>query len=352
MPGQDDPLPPLVWDPQRVQIRGFTTGLYQIEWLLVMLVTFYLVALGSPGEGEGGMLLALVAYFGFSLMASQLRFFGDRQRWLLAIHTWVMISFITWFLYSTQGVTGPLASLYLLAVVTSALTLGVQATLLEVAAIAACYLLLFQLGDAKLMTPANLALVGSNLTVFLIVGYLISALVHAIQVSNRLLLAMASQDPLTGLFNRRAFDDLARPIHAMAQRSQRPYSMIVIDMDGLKTINDGLGHDAGDRALVDLAQRLRDCARSSDLVARYGGDEFVLLLPDTDADGARSMMQRLLVSVRESDLCFSIGVASYPEHGDRLEQLFSHADRAMYRSKASGGSRVSVQDQAQPEEHE
>ncbi len=245
--------------------------------------------------------------------------------------------------------TGPLSSLYLLAVVTSALTLGVLATLLEVAAIAASYLLLFQLGGTTLMTAANLALVSTNLVVFLVVGYLTAALVNAIQVSNRMLLAMASQDPLTGLFNRRAFTDLAQTIHAMTERSQRSYSVIVIDMDGLKAINDSQGHEAGDRAILDLAQRLKGCARSSDLVARHGGDEFVMLLPDTDADGARQLMQRLLASVASSELQFSIGVASYPEHGVQLEHLLEHADRAMYESKASGGHRVSLQDPVQRE---
>ncbi|MDN3521932.1 GGDEF domain-containing protein [Halomonas ramblicola] len=345
-----DPLPPLVWDSRRVQIQGFTTGLHQLEWLLVTLVTLYVGIMGIPNEGGWGLLLATIAYFGFSLTASRLRFFGDRQRWLLAIHTWVMIGFITWFLYSTEGVTGPMASLYLLAVVTSALTLGVLATLLEVAAIAACYLLLLQLSGATLMTPANLTLVSTNLAVFLIVGYLTAALVTAIQVSNRMLLDMASQDPLTGLFNRRALTDLSQPIHALAKRSQRPYSVIVIDMDGLKAINDSQGHEAGDRAILDLAQRLKSCARSSDLVARHGGDEFVMLLPDTDADGARHLMQRLLASVVDSGLQFSIGVASYPEHGDQMEHLLAHADHAMYRSKTSGGNRVFVQGQA-PREH-
>ncbi|MFP4138563.1 MAG: GGDEF domain-containing protein [Halomonas sp.] len=339
------PLPPLVWDSGRVQIQGFTTGLHQLEWLLVTLVTLYIGIVGLPDEGGEGLLLAIIGYFIFSLAASRVRFFGERQRWLLALHTWVMIGFITWVLYSTEGVTGPMSSLYLLAVVTSALTLGVLTTLLEVAVIAACYLLLFHLGGNALLAPASLALISTNLVVFLVVGYLTAALVSAIHASNRMLLQMASQDPLTGLFNRRAFNDLAGPIHAIAARSRRPYSIVVIDMDGLKTINDNRGHEAGDRAIRDLARRLKACARSSDLVARHGGDEFVMLLPDTDSGGARRLMQRLLASVRASGLMFSIGVAAYPEHGDRVEDLLGHADRAMYRSKGLGGLRVVVEGQ-------
>lgn len=341
MPHQD-PLPPLVWDSRRVQIQGFTTGLHQIEWLLVSVVALYLVIIGTP-EGNGwGLVVATSVYFGFSLLASRLSFFGERQRWLLAIHTWVMIGFITWFLYRTQGVDGPLMSLYLLAVVTSALTLGVLATVLQVAAIAACILLLFQLAGESIATPANLAIFGTNVITFLIVGYLTAALVDAIHVSNRMLLKMASLDELTGLFNRRAFNDMVKPIHSIARRSRRPYSVIVIDMDDLKIINDSFGHGAGDRAIQALARQLKDCKRGSDLLARYGGDEFVMLLPDTDADGARTMMQRLIVAGKDGGPRISVGVACYPEHGDRFEQLLEHADSAMYHSKSSGGNRVSV----------
>lgn len=336
------PLPPLKWDPRGVQIQGFSAGLHQIEWLLVTIVILYLVIMGLPAQGSLLVLAATFGYFGFSLLASRLRFFGERQRWLLAIHTWVMIAFITWFLYSTEGVTGPLASLYLLAVVTSALTLGVIVTMLEVAVIAACQLLLIHLQGADILATANLAPVGTSVIALLIVGYLTAALVDAIQVSNRTLLKMASQDPLTGLLNRRAFDDLARPIHEMAKRSQHPYCLIVIDMDNLKRINDNGGHATGDQAILAVAKRLEACKRSYDVLARYGGDEFVMLLPDTDPAGGRNMMERLISAVKDDQQSISVGMAFYPEHGDSVEELLYLADKAMYFSKTSGGNRVSV----------
>lgn len=337
-----DPLPPLEWDPQGVQIQGFSAGLYQIEWLLVTIVILYLVTIGLPTQGSLPVLAVTFGYFGLSLLASRLRFFGERQRWLLAMHTWAMIAFITWFLYSTRGVTGPLASLYLLAVVTSALTLGVLVTMLEVAAIAACQLLLLHLLGTDILTIANLAPVGTSIVTLLIVGYLTAALVHAIQVSNRTLLKMASRDALTGLLNRRAFDDLARPIHEMARRSQRPYCVTAIDMDGLKHVNDSEGHAAGDRAILAVAKRLKACKRSSDILARYGGDEFMMLLPETDAAGGRNMMERLIDALRDDQQSISIGIAFYPEHGDSFEELLRRADSAMYFSKTSGGNCVSV----------
>ncbi|TDO02518.1 MULTISPECIES: GGDEF domain-containing protein [Halomonas] len=337
-----DPLPPLQWDSRGIQIQGFSTGLYQIEWLLVTIVIFYLVVMGLPAKGGLGVLAVTIGYFGLSLLASRLRFFDDRQRWLLAMHTWAMIIFITWFLYGTGGVTGPLASLYLLAIVTSALTLGVVITMLEVVAIAACQLLLLQLQGSDILALANLAPVGTSIFTLLIVGYLTAALVNTIHLSNRALLKMASRDALTGLFNRRAFNDLASSIHEMAKRSQNPYCVVLIDMDGLKSINDKGGHGAGDQALLDLTKRLRACKRSSDIVARFGGDEFVMLLPDTDAKGGKKMMQRLLSATQRDQPSISIGIASYPEQGETLEVLLDHADAAMYLSKAAGGNRVTA----------
>ncbi|MEQ6916443.1 GGDEF domain-containing protein [Halomonas aquatica] len=337
-----DPLPPLSWDARRMQIQGFMTGLHQIEWLLVTLITLYLVLIGAPDDHTLELLVATAAYFGFSLLASRLRFFDERQRWLLALHTWVMIGFITWFLHSTEGVSGPLTSLYLLAVVTSALTLGVLATMLEVVAIGACIVLLLQLGDERLMETANLTLLSINLIAYLIIGYLTAALVDGITVSNRMLLEMASQDPLTGLCNRRAFNDLVKPVDAMARRSRRPYSVVVIDMDGLKAINDTQGHVEGDRAIKLLADELKAHTRSSDLLARHGGDEFLIMLPDTDAGGATRMLHRLLADPDHEIPAISIGVACYPEHGESFDALFEQADQAMYVSKSLGGRRVHV----------
>lgn len=337
-----DPLPPLKWDSQRVQIQGFTAGLHQIEWLLVTLVMLYLVIVGMPQDAGLGLVLIIFAYLAFSLGASQLHFFGERQRWLLAIHTWVMIGFITWFLYRTQGIDGPLTSLYLLAVVTSALTLGILATMLQVTAISTCILLLFHLTGVNVVAPASLALIGTNIVTFFIVGYLTSALVHALHLTNRMLLEMANRDSMTGLLNRRAFDELMQSIHTMAKRSGRPYSVIVIDMDDLKTINDTQGHVAGDLAILALSKRLRKRKRDSDVLARYGGDEFVMLLPETDVVGATNMMERLLQSVNANEPHISIGLASFPEHGEEFLQLLDLADNAMYVSKTSGGNRVTA----------
>lgn len=339
---KQDPLPPLLWDQGRVQISGFTAGVYQIEWLLVSLVIFYLVVVGAPQAGGFAIVTGTIVYFFFSLLASQLKYFDERRRWLLTFHTLVMIGFITWFLYGTNGVQGPMGSLYLLPVVTSALTLGTLATLLLVGLVAACYLLLFQLGGGDILSAQGLALSTANLVVFLITGYLTAALVDAIHLSNRMLLRMATRDPLTEMLNRRAFFDVVTSMHADGLCYRHPFSVVIIDMDNLKAINDCNGHAEGDRALLSVTKCLNDCKREDDLVARLGGDEFGMFLPNTDHEGAMTLIERLLERAENELPRISVGVASFPLHGETLDTLLEHADQAMYSSKAAGGHRVSL----------
>ncbi|MAX31642.1 MAG: hypothetical protein CME72_01045 [Halomonadaceae bacterium] len=337
---EKDSLPPVDWDPHKGHISAFTTRVYQVEWLLVSLAIFYLVVVGSPQMGGMSIVLGTAGYFLFSLLASRLKYFDERRRLLLTLHTLAMVGFITWFLHGIDGVQGPMGSLYLLAVVTSALTLGSTATLLLVGLIAACYLFLFQSAGGDLLSAEGLVLAGSNLMVFLITGYLTAVLVDAIHVSNRMLLKLATRDALTNMFNRRAFFDLVTPIHADALRYRCPFSVVIIDMDDLKVINDREGHSSGDSALRAVASCLEDCKRANDLVARLGGDEFGMFLPNTDEQGAVAMLECLLERAEDELPRISVGVATYPQHGESLETLMEHADHAMYSSKAAGGHRV------------
>ena len=155
---------------------------------------------------------------------------------------------------------------------------------------------------------------------------------------------MAHYDLLTGLPNRALLAD--RFVHAvsMAERGKEPMALMFLDIDHFKHINDSLGHGAGDELLVNVARRMRELVREQDTVARMGGDEFVLLLPGTDKDGAAQLARRLLdtvaapIHIREHDLMVtpSVGIAMYPEDGSALETLLQHADVAMYRAKQDG----------------
>lgn len=165
---------------------------------------------------------------------------------------------------------------------------------------------------------------------------------------------LAYHDALTGLPNRPLLDDRLALAIAQARRAGRRLAVCLIDLDGFKPINDRLGHRVGDEVLQGVASRLRAMLREGDTVARWGGDEFVLVLAGL-ADDAQleEIMQRLLTALAAPfDCCHgapigaSIGVALYPVHGLADDDLLRHADEAMYRAKKAGGNRFVVYGQA------
>lgn len=159
---------------------------------------------------------------------------------------------------------------------------------------------------------------------------------------------MAQSDPLTGLHNRRGFNEQAAPIWSTALRNKRPLSLIMLDLDHFKDINDRFGHDAGDLALMETARLLERTCRAGDVLARWGGEEFLLLLPETDLTEARALAERLRQHVQELGLTgresaihlsASFGVIEHSTQ-QQLEQLINHADRLLYRAKHAGRNQV------------
>jgi diguanylate cyclase (GGDEF)-like protein/PAS domain S-box-containing protein len=148
----------------------------------------------------------------------------------------------------------------------------------------------------------------------------------------------ALSDSLTGLANHRRLFEVLHAEICRTKRTQREFSLILLDLDGLKAINDRFGHLAGNRALCRLAQTLSDCCRSLDTAARQGGDEFALVLPETGAAAATLVARRiceLLANDAETPaLSVSVGVASYPKDADTIGTLLYAADRALYAMKA------------------
>jgi diguanylate cyclase (GGDEF)-like protein len=170
---------------------------------------------------------------------------------------------------------------------------------------------------------------------------------------NAQLTDMANRDALTGLHNHRFFREALDKEIARSERHDRQFSLIFLDIDHFKNFNDTHGHLAGDELLKKLADLLRSNSRATTVVVRYGGEEFVLLVPETDGEGARVLAEKLRCAVaeyafpgRESQpdgrLTMSLGVATFPQAGDNSRTLIDHADKALYRSKHAGRNRVSV----------
>jgi diguanylate cyclase (GGDEF)-like protein len=178
----------------------------------------------------------------------------------------------------------------------------------------------------------------------------------AIALDNALALqkaeALSVTDDLTRLYNSRFLNQVLRREAKRASRSGRPLSVLFIDMDGFKSVNDSHGHLAGSKALVEAAAIIRGSARETDVVARFGGDEFAVILPDTGREGAVSVAERIRDRIRAFEflasdrltvrLTASIGVATLPDVAGSAEELLRAADTAMYRVKDAGKDGVHI----------
>ena len=161
---------------------------------------------------------------------------------------------------------------------------------------------------------------------------------------------LSRHDALTGLLNRRAFTEYATQALDLASRHERTVGFLLGDLDHFKKLNDTLGHQAGDVLLVEAAKALCDAVRTSDRVARFGGEEFIVLLTETSALGVLDVAERCRAAVGNLPMdqlvpgakspTISIGIALYPDHGSHLEELIASADQALYRAKDRGRNRV------------
>jgi diguanylate cyclase (GGDEF)-like protein len=181
-----------------------------------------------------------------------------------------------------------------------------------------------------------------------VVGILITALQSQMERTLTQLGAAARTDSLTGLANRRELEQRFAGELERSTRGGRPLSIVVLDLDWFKEFNDRFGHAAGDRALVQLAEALRRATRTSDVVARLGGEEFAVLAPETDELEGYQLAERLRAEVRATfarqpeKMTVSCGVASFPVHGITAGELLHSADRALYEAKEAGRDRSVV----------
>lgn len=163
---------------------------------------------------------------------------------------------------------------------------------------------------------------------------------------------LSATDGLTGLFNRRALTDMLRHEIDRAQRYESDLSLILCDVDKFKSINDTYGHVAGDGVLRTVAESIKKCLRKADIIGRYGGDEFMVILPETSIEGAKSLAEKVRIAISEVEietsgkkrmaLSLSIGVAGCCTPVDDIDTLIKAADKGLYTSKHRGRNRVSA----------
>jgi len=344
------PLLPVGLAAEQDEIKGFSRTIAEIEWLLLILVLIYLAA-GAPSIAAGTALhVALFFFAALILGLHYVRFYKQESLAKLAVEAWIMIAFVTWVVWHTGKIHSPLLNLYLLPIIASALILGKVMTVIETAAVAACFLLL-SWGQTT-NPPSSLAYYGellAQLSPVILVAYITTMLSADIRFAVDKIKRVSDTDELTGVYNMRAFNVILQRTFRQAVRYGHPMTVLMIDSDNLKTINDAYGHDAGNLLLRHLVNRIREGLRSSDVVARFGGDEFIVLLTETGPQGGVEVAERIRRSVEDARLdlggnfvrtTVSVGVASHPTGGVDLAMLLERADQALYRAKQSGKNRV------------
>lgn len=164
--------------------------------------------------------------------------------------------------------------------------------------------------------------------------------------ANEKLTELAGTDSLTGMLNRRAFIESAKSVFDLAQRYQRPLSLLMIDVDHFKQVNDTFGHQSGDLVLIRLSEMMNKCLRGTDIIGRVGGEEFAVILPETGSEQTLQLAERLLNSVRgeaveveqatKVNITVSIGFATVPPLAPDVDAVMKEADRALYKAKSKG----------------
>ncbi|WP_417781241.1 diguanylate cyclase [Stutzerimonas xanthomarina] len=172
-----------------------------------------------------------------------------------------------------------------------------------------------------------------------------------LQTANQELQRLSSTDRLTGLFNRGHWEEMLRQDYARHRRYERNAALVMFDIDHFKKINDSYGHQAGDAVIQQTAELVRQSMRDADIAGRYGGEEFVVLLPDTDSEGALTFAERLRQSIEAHEVVHdghsirftvSLGIADLSEPTSGYAQLIERADNALYSSKAAGRNQVTL----------
>jgi diguanylate cyclase (GGDEF)-like protein len=314
-----------------------------IEILCLVLAALVLVWSGALAH-QVWPVLGLLAAFALAIVGFRGRsFLPGRSRSRLLIEAWSMVVFITCVLWFTGKGASPLLNLYLLPIILSALTLGRFTTMLQVAAIAICHFLLAMTTpglDVVSLLYASQAV--GQLAPFLLVAYLTTTLSADITEARERIENLAQNDSLTGLYNVRMFNEVWQREHDTCERSRSVYSLLMVDIDKLKDINDSFGHEAGNNAITLVAQCLQRSIRATDHAARFGGDEFAVLLPGASPEVAEAVIKRVRHNVYKTTLdvrskmirCnVSIGVVTYPKDSKELRELRSLADDRMYRDK-------------------
>jgi diguanylate cyclase (GGDEF)-like protein len=258
----------------------------------------------------------------------------------------VAITFATLLVVFTKGEESPFFFVFPLIVGGAALVVSPRITLALAAVASFGYLVAVAAGPNPI-TSDTIALVSINLTALILLAYVAMVIAREQRRARDAAIRLSTVDPLTGLFNRTFFFAAVDREIARSARSGRGFCLLMMDLDELKGINDRHGHFIGDRVLRGVGEVIAEGVRRIDIAARYGGDEFVVLLPETEVTGAYVLAEKIRLGIADLTVpgtevrtSMSVGVVSFPDDGRTSDELMISADQAMYASKHAGKNRV------------
>jgi diguanylate cyclase (GGDEF)-like protein len=319
-------------------------------WIFLFAATTLVAVTGLWADRQGPILVLLAAAGLYGLVLHEFVPVRIPLEVRLAAEAVFALSLAALLVLLTGGTASPFFFAFPLLVGGAALVVSSRATVALATLASLAYLGAIAGARQGSLEQGDLAVIGTNLTALLLLAYVGSAVGREQRRAREEALRRATVDPLTGLRTRAfLFTALEREINR-SQRTGRRFCLLMMDLDDLKMINDRHGHHHGDRILRAVGEVIRDGIRRIDTGARYGGDEFVVLLPETDPTGGWVLAEKIRRGVAELSMdagghalrgSLSIGLVTHPDDGRTADELMIRADEAMYRSKQAGRDRVS-----------
>jgi diguanylate cyclase (GGDEF)-like protein len=339
------------------ELIGYRRTVSGLEWLLLVLVILCTNLPWVTVPEPTALLFSITVFTAFICIVRYCWPSHNGKRWKLALNMWGMTLFITAVVWETGALSSPLLPLYFIVIMLAGTTLGMLSTILATALITTCYFLLAAAetgvlsGEAASFQAEHLS--GPIIQLFLLwlLAYFVTLISRETDKTKDKIRQLSRTDQLTGLWNMKMLLIFMQREYQRILARTGKFSVLMIDADNLKAVNNVHGHHAGTMLIVSISETMRAELRDEDMLARFGGDEFVAFLPDTDCHEALKIAEKMRVRIAESPLDYeghslsitvSCGIACFPDHGQDLTKIMKMADKALYRSKEFGKNKCTI----------
>ncbi|WP_417912073.1 GGDEF domain-containing protein [Candidatus Electronema sp. TJ] len=327
--------------------------LSRIQFLLLGL-TFFSTRLPCAQAFDLRVLNSAVVAFGLFAVAARFAWRRHhREPWHLALNTWAMLLFTAVLIWQTGFLSSPFQSLFFLCIMLTGAMLGPKTAYQQAGAVTVCMLLLAAAdrnafsGSLSSLKVDTEYLSGPliRLSLIWLLAWAVSQVSEEAEVTKEKIRQLSRTDQLTGLWNMKMLLIFMQREYQRTLTRSGKFSVLMIDADSLKAVNDMFGHHAGTMLIVFISETMRSGLREEDMLARFGGDEFVAFLPETSCKDAWMVAERLRRRIEDVPLVYeghtvhitvSCGIACFPDHGNDLTEIMKKADRALYQSKDLG----------------